>query len=210
MKTRPHGPTIASMTPAIDGVGSAARSGRSRIPYENIVTSTSRQSDAEEAEHGRRADVVAIPRVARIDARPLDADEHEHRQQHRVAHLAGRRPTGSARPPPQKLSAKMSALKPAMTTTMKIEIGTILATVAIVLSAAACLTPRSTRMCTAHRSTEAAPIANGVDAVAEDRKELAQRRLDQDQAGDRRRDSTRSSSRTRSRSPGSSRSRPCA
>jgi hypothetical protein len=43
--------------------------------------------DADEAEDGRPADIGAGLREARIDAGALDADEHEHRDQHRVAHL---------------------------------------------------------------------------------------------------------------------------
>ena len=64
--------------------------------------------------------------------------------------------------PPQKFSAKMSARKPATATTMKIAIGTILAKVAMVLSAAASLTPRRIRTCTPHSRADAATMATGV------------------------------------------------
>ncbi len=42
---------------------------------------------AQKAEDGREADVLASPRVARVDARPFDADEDEHRDEHGAAHL---------------------------------------------------------------------------------------------------------------------------
>ena len=50
-----------------------------------------------------------------------------------------------------------------MTTTMKMPIGTVLATVAMVFSAAACLTPRSTSRCTPHSSRLALAMATGVE-----------------------------------------------
>ena len=64
--------------------------------------------------------------------------------------------------PPQKFSAKRSALNAAMATMMKSAIGTILATVAMVLIAAASLMPRRIMKCTAHSRTEAATMAVGV------------------------------------------------
>jgi hypothetical protein len=42
---------------------------------------------AQEAEHGGNAYVLAVARVARVDARAFDADEDEHGDQHRVADL---------------------------------------------------------------------------------------------------------------------------
>jgi hypothetical protein len=71
-----------------------------------------------------------------------------------------------------------------MTTTMKSSIGTILAKVAIVLSAAASLIPRRISKCTPHSSADAAAIAKGGRPIAKDWKELSQRRLDQDKASD--------------------------
>ena len=52
--------------------------------------------------------------------------------------------------PPHRLSVNSSLRKAKITTTMKMPIGTVLATVAMVFSAAACLTPRSTSACTPH------------------------------------------------------------
>ena len=56
----------------------------------------------------------------------------------------------------------MSALKPTMATTMKTPMGTIFATVAMVLSAAACFTPRSTSTCTPHSRIDAETMATTV------------------------------------------------
>ncbi len=62
MKTLPHGPTIASMTPAIEGEATAARSGRSSTPYDSMVTSTSRQRTP------RKPSTVATPTSLRFFA----------------------------------------------------------------------------------------------------------------------------------------------
>ena len=42
---------------------------------------------AEEAEDGRAPDVLALAGEPRVDAGALDAEEHEHRDQHRAADL---------------------------------------------------------------------------------------------------------------------------
>ena len=62
--------------------------------------------------------------------------------------------------------------------------GMILATVTMALSVAACLTPRRTSRCTPHSSTDAATIAVTVVPSPNTGKEDAQRRLDEDEAGD--------------------------
>lgn len=56
---------------------------------------------------------------------------------------------------------------------MKSSIGTILAKVAIVLSAAASLIPRRISKCTPHSSADAAAIAKGGRPIAKDWKELS-------------------------------------
>jgi len=53
--------------------------------------------DDHEADHGRAADVLALQRVARVHARRLDADEHEHGDQHGLAHLRPDRAEGLLR-----------------------------------------------------------------------------------------------------------------
>ena len=60
MKTLPQGPTMASMTPAIEGDDSAARSGRSITPYDSIVTRMSRQRTP------RKPSTVAMPTSLRF------------------------------------------------------------------------------------------------------------------------------------------------
>ena len=62
MNTVPQRPTRASMTPASDGGCSAARSGRSRAPYESMVTSTSSPRTP------RKPSTVAIPTSLRLRA----------------------------------------------------------------------------------------------------------------------------------------------
>ncbi len=47
--------------------------------------------DAEKAEDRRGADIGALPRKARVDTGALDAEKHEHRDQHGVAHLVDQR-----------------------------------------------------------------------------------------------------------------------
>ena len=86
--------------------------------------------------------------------------------------------------PPQKFSAKRSALNAAMATMMKSAIGTILATVAMVLIAAASLMPRRIMKCTRPQQDGSGDDGGDRGAVAEHREEQAQRRLDQDEAGD--------------------------
>ncbi len=56
-----------------------------------------------------------------------------------------------------------SLRKARITTTTKMPIGTVLATVAIVFSAAACFTPRSTSPCTPHRIRLALSMASAVE-----------------------------------------------
>ncbi|MOA10914.1 hypothetical protein D3C78_1308240 [compost metagenome] len=63
---------------------------------------------------------------------------------------------------PRKFRAKMSALNPAPTTTMNRNSGTILATVAMLFSAAACLTPRRIMKCTPQSNREALSNATKV------------------------------------------------
>ena len=65
---------------------------------------------ADEAEDGRAADVGALLGKARIDARAFDAEEHEHRDQHRVAHLLDQRFSGMPSPP-KKFSAEQVELE---------------------------------------------------------------------------------------------------
>ena len=65
---------------------------------------------ADEAEDGGRADVGALLGEARIDARALDAEEDEHRDQHGVAHLLEQRFSGMPSPP-KKLSRNRSQLE---------------------------------------------------------------------------------------------------
>ena len=55
--------------------------------------------DADEAGNGRGADVRPLLGVAGIDARALDSDEHEHRDQHRVADLLEQTLSGMPSPP---------------------------------------------------------------------------------------------------------------
>ena len=86
--------------------------------------------------------------------------------------------------PPQRLAAKTSARKAAEAAAMKANSGTILAMVAMVFSAAACWTPRSTRQVDAPQQRRTCQHRGWGRAVAEDREEAAQCRLDQHQAGE--------------------------
>ena len=67
---------------------------------------------------------------------------------------------------------------------MKTRIGTILAMVTIVLMKAACCTPRRIMKWKSQMPIEATMIARDRVAVAEDREERAERRLDQDPVRD--------------------------
>ena len=60
MKTLPQGPTMASMTPAIEGDDNAAKSGRSITPNDSIVTRMSRQRTP------RKPSTVATPTTLRF------------------------------------------------------------------------------------------------------------------------------------------------
>ena len=85
---------------------------------------TSRLSTPEEAQDRCLADILAVLGVARIDAGAFDADEQEDGDEHRLRTWCPRRDSSS---PPQKLSANMRAVEPAMATATKSRIGTILA-----------------------------------------------------------------------------------
>ena len=79
--------------------------------------------------------------IARIDARALDAEEDEHRDQHGRADLveqAGRRHAFAA----PEVGAEQIGLNAKIRMTMNTRIGTILAIVTTMLMTAACWTPR--------------------------------------------------------------------
>ena len=137
---------------------------------------------ADEAEDGRPADVGAFLGEARIDARALDAEEHEHGDQHGRADLLEH--AGLCRSPPQKLQLNRSSLKATIRRTMKTRIGTILATVTMVLMTAACCTPRRIMKWNSQMPTEATTMATTVLPSPNTGKERAERRLDQHPVGD--------------------------
>ena len=89
MKTLPHGPTIASMTPAIEGEATRRKVGAQQHAVRQHGDQHEQAEDAEEAQHRGDADVVAVLCVPRVDAGAFDADEQEDGDQHRGAHLAG-------------------------------------------------------------------------------------------------------------------------
>lgn len=87
MKTFPQCPTIASSTPAIDGLPSAASSGRSRDSVREHGDENEQTKHAKKTGYGRYSDVVSILCIPRVDAGAFDADKNEHGNEHGVANL---------------------------------------------------------------------------------------------------------------------------
>ena len=84
--------------------------------------------NTEESDDGGAPDVFPLACHPRVNARTLDAQEHEHGDQHRAGGLVPNR-RKRILSPPQKLSVKMSAFNAMIAITMKTRIGTTLAMV---------------------------------------------------------------------------------
>ena len=88
MNTAPQGPTMACITPAMEGSRSPARSGRSEDSVREQGDENEQAQDAEKPSTVATPTSLALPGVTRVHARALDADEDEDGDQHGVANLA--------------------------------------------------------------------------------------------------------------------------
>ena len=143
----------------MDGCRSSAICLAGRMPYETMVT------EANIAKTLRKPRMVARPtssrriRVPRLHAGALDAEEHEHRREHRPVHLAEHRPGVHAA---ADVVGEDVGLQIEHAENDEEMIGSTLATVTIRFIAAASFTPRRMKRKKAHRPTEDSRIARSV------------------------------------------------
>ena len=134
MNAAPQGPTTASNTPAIDGWRSSASSARGMIAVGHDRDQANSASTLRKPSTVALPDVLAPLGVARVDARALDPEEHEHGDEHRAPDLIEQ-----ARRVPYVAAAEVVAehvgVEVTNSTTTKTRIGTILAIVTIWLIA---------------------------------------------------------------------------